>query len=140
MGQPWLLVRVAALLFIVAVRYTIALSDIFEEGKSDKEILDQLLLATRYDKRLLPPVRDADFCCGLQSPEDGNGNSTVNRMQPAPPFHNGINGKQRGPSKHTLFMLMMMPTRSSTQRTYIQNKELVVFLDPNSKLNLALSP
>nr|CAH7756277.1 unnamed protein product [Callosobruchus chinensis] len=57
MGQPWLLVRVAALLFIVAIRYTIALSDIFEEGKSDKEILDQLLLATRYDKRLLPPVR-----------------------------------------------------------------------------------
>ncbi|VEN44251.1 unnamed protein product [Callosobruchus maculatus] len=97
MGQPWLLVRVAALLFIVAIRNTIALSDIFEEGKSDKEILDQLLLATRYDKRLLPPVRDADFCCGLQSPEDGNGNgnSTVNRKQPAPPFHNGINGKQR---------------------------------------------
>lgn len=29
----------------------------FEEGKSDKEILDNLLLATRYDKRLLPPVR-----------------------------------------------------------------------------------
>ncbi|VEN44252.1 unnamed protein product [Callosobruchus maculatus] len=57
MGQPWLLVRVAALLFIVAIRNTIALSDIFEEGKSDKEILDQLLLATRYDKRLLPPVR-----------------------------------------------------------------------------------
>ncbi|XP_011341250.1 glutamate-gated chloride channel isoform X9 [Ooceraea biroi] len=30
--------------------------DIFEEGKSDKEILDNLLLSTRYDKRLLPPV------------------------------------------------------------------------------------
>lgn len=29
----------------------------FEEGKSDKEILDNLLLATRYDKRLLPPVQ-----------------------------------------------------------------------------------
>ncbi|CAG9841083.1 unnamed protein product [Diabrotica balteata] len=29
----------------------------FEEGKSDKEILDNLLKATRYDKRLLPPVR-----------------------------------------------------------------------------------
>lgn len=29
----------------------------FEEGKSDKEILDNLLRATRYDKRLLPPVR-----------------------------------------------------------------------------------
>ncbi|XP_012224296.1 glutamate-gated chloride channel isoform X9 [Linepithema humile] len=31
--------------------------NIFEEGKSDKEILDNLLLATRYDKRLLPPVQ-----------------------------------------------------------------------------------
>ncbi|XP_043601700.1 glutamate-gated chloride channel isoform X12 [Bombus affinis] len=29
----------------------------FEEGKSDKEILDNLLLSTRYDKRLLPPVQ-----------------------------------------------------------------------------------
>ncbi|XP_063702217.1 glutamate-gated chloride channel isoform X9 [Culicoides brevitarsis] len=29
---------------------------IFAEGKSDKEILDQLLKKTRYDKRLLPPV------------------------------------------------------------------------------------
>lgn len=28
----------------------------FAEGKSDKEILDHLLKATRYDKRLLPPV------------------------------------------------------------------------------------
>ncbi|XP_044727932.1 glutamate-gated chloride channel isoform X2 [Chrysoperla carnea] len=28
----------------------------FTEGKSDKEILDDLLLGTRYDKRLLPPV------------------------------------------------------------------------------------
>ncbi|XP_025161684.1 glycine receptor subunit alpha-4 isoform X15 [Harpegnathos saltator] len=31
--------------------------DIFEEGKSDKEILDDLLLSKRYDKRLLPPVQ-----------------------------------------------------------------------------------
>ncbi|KAL0123013.1 hypothetical protein PUN28_007565 [Cardiocondyla obscurior] len=31
--------------------------DIFENGKSDKEILDDLLLGTRYDKRLLPPVQ-----------------------------------------------------------------------------------
>lgn len=29
----------------------------FEDGKSDKEILDNLLRATRYDKRLLPPVQ-----------------------------------------------------------------------------------
>ncbi|KAF7281303.1 hypothetical protein GWI33_004885 [Rhynchophorus ferrugineus] len=68
MGQPWMLVRAAAILLVT--RQTLALSDIFEEGKSDKEILDNLLRATRYDKRLLPPVRDADFCCGLQSPED----------------------------------------------------------------------
>ncbi|XP_012224286.1 glycine receptor subunit alpha-2 isoform X2 [Linepithema humile] len=47
--------------------------NIFEEGKSDKEILDNLLLATRYDKRLLPPVQDADFCCGLRWPGDTTG-------------------------------------------------------------------
>ncbi|XP_014471330.1 PREDICTED: glutamate-gated chloride channel isoform X4 [Dinoponera quadriceps] len=47
--------------------------DIFEEGKSDKEILDNLLLSTRYDKRLLPPVQDADFCCGMRWPGDNTG-------------------------------------------------------------------
>ncbi|XP_070155601.1 pH-sensitive chloride channel 1 isoform X5 [Polyergus mexicanus] len=31
--------------------------NIFEEGKSDKEILDNLLHSSRYDKRLLPPVQ-----------------------------------------------------------------------------------
>ncbi|XP_054279577.1 glutamate-gated chloride channel-like isoform X1 [Macrosteles quadrilineatus] len=31
-------------------------ADIFENGRSDKEILDNLLKQTRYDKRLLPPV------------------------------------------------------------------------------------
>ncbi|XP_055627496.1 glutamate-gated chloride channel isoform X22 [Toxorhynchites rutilus septentrionalis] len=41
----------------------------FTEGKSDKEILDHLLKGSRYDKRLLPPVDDADFCCGMQNPE-----------------------------------------------------------------------
>ncbi|XP_043601718.1 glutamate-gated chloride channel isoform X25 [Bombus affinis] len=45
----------------------------FEEGKSDKEILDNLLLSTRYDKRLLPPVQDADFCCGMRWPGDATG-------------------------------------------------------------------
>ncbi|XP_065156514.1 glutamate-gated chloride channel-like isoform X3 [Atheta coriaria] len=40
------------------------------EGKSDKEFLDELLTSDRYDKRLLPPVRDADFCCGLHRPQD----------------------------------------------------------------------
>ncbi|XP_076395009.1 pH-sensitive chloride channel 1 isoform X9 [Megachile rotundata] len=47
----------------------------FEEGKSDKEILDNLLLSTRYDKRLLPPVQDADFCCGMRWPGDATGSS-----------------------------------------------------------------
>ncbi|XP_075230973.1 pH-sensitive chloride channel 1 isoform X2 [Lycorma delicatula] len=35
---------------------TSSTDDIFENGRSDKEILDALLMATRYDKRLLPPV------------------------------------------------------------------------------------
>ncbi|XP_068909427.1 glutamate-gated chloride channel isoform X18 [Tenebrio molitor] len=56
MGQPWMLVRAAAILLVT--RQTLALSDIFEDGKSDKEILDNLLRATRYDKRLLPPVQE----------------------------------------------------------------------------------
>ncbi|KAJ6644484.1 Glutamate-gated chloride channel, partial [Pseudolycoriella hygida] len=42
---------------------------IFAEGKSDKEILDHLLKNARYDKRLLPPVDDADFCCGMDTPD-----------------------------------------------------------------------
>ncbi|XP_031777686.1 pH-sensitive chloride channel isoform X20 [Nasonia vitripennis] len=48
-------------LCILTLAFTLATivsaEDIFEEGKSDKEILDNLLLATRYDKRLLPPVQ-----------------------------------------------------------------------------------
>ncbi|RZF47819.1 hypothetical protein LSTR_LSTR013144 [Laodelphax striatellus] len=36
--------------------HTTPTDDIFENGRSDKEILDALLMATRYDKRLLPPV------------------------------------------------------------------------------------
>ncbi|XP_031631032.1 glutamate-gated chloride channel isoform X5 [Contarinia nasturtii] len=46
-----------------------SLHPIFAEGKSDKEILDHLLKNSRYDKRLLPPVDDADFCCGMDTPE-----------------------------------------------------------------------
>ncbi|CAG9559987.1 unnamed protein product [Danaus chrysippus] len=45
-------------------------SNFFAAGKSDKEILDNLLKNSRYDKRLLPPVDDPDFCCGLTSPND----------------------------------------------------------------------
>ncbi|XP_023317111.1 glutamate-gated chloride channel isoform X2 [Trichogramma pretiosum] len=54
----------------------VSAEDIFEEGKSDKEILDNLLLATRYDKRLLPPVQDADFCCGMHWPGDSDSDSS----------------------------------------------------------------
>ncbi|XP_026474769.1 glutamate-gated chloride channel [Ctenocephalides felis] len=57
------------LLSVLVCRVSGLASDIFEEGKSDKEILDNLLKNSRYDKRLLPPVQDADFCCGLQSPD-----------------------------------------------------------------------
>ncbi|XP_066582463.1 glutamate-gated chloride channel isoform X11 [Prorops nasuta] len=55
----------SSVIFTVLCILTLALTlvtlvraeDIFEEGKSDKEILDNLLLSTRYDKRLLPPVQ-----------------------------------------------------------------------------------
>ncbi|XP_076630159.1 pH-sensitive chloride channel 1 isoform X25 [Colletes latitarsis] len=68
----------SSLIFTILCILTLALTlvtlvraeDIFEEGKSDKEILDNLLLSTRYDKRLLPPVQDADFCCGMRWPGD----------------------------------------------------------------------
>ncbi|XP_037907702.1 glycine receptor subunit alpha-2 isoform X2 [Hermetia illucens] len=50
---------------------------IFAEGKSDKEILDHLLKNSRYDKRLLPPVDDADFCCGMSSPDMANNLTNV---------------------------------------------------------------
>lgn len=33
----------------------------FENGKSDKEILDDLINSNRYDKRLLPPVDGKKF-------------------------------------------------------------------------------
>lgn len=39
----------------VLSKYGFLLSS-FENGRSDKEILDNLLKQTRYDKRLLPPV------------------------------------------------------------------------------------
>ncbi|XP_031367281.1 glycine receptor subunit alpha-4 [Apis dorsata] len=71
----------SSLIFTILCILTLALTlvtlvraeDIFEDGKSDKEILDNLLLSTRYDKRLLPPVQDADFCCGMRWPGDATG-------------------------------------------------------------------
>ncbi|XP_014597882.1 glycine receptor subunit alpha-4 isoform X7 [Polistes fuscatus] len=72
----------SSLIFTILCILTLALTlaslvraenNIFEEGKSDKEILDDLLQTARYDKRLLPPVQDADFCCGMQWPGDTTG-------------------------------------------------------------------
>ncbi|XP_046743985.1 glutamate-gated chloride channel isoform X13 [Diprion similis] len=75
-----------AILCILTLTLTLATlahaEDIFEEGKSDKEILDNLLLSTRYDKRLLPPVQDADFCCGMRQPSDVA--SLTNQSTPTP--------------------------------------------------------
>ncbi|PBC29407.1 Glutamate-gated chloride channel [Apis cerana cerana] len=47
----------------------------FEDGKSDKEILDNLLLSTRYDKRLLPPVQE---CNGRRDGTEMERTLTVN--------------------------------------------------------------
>ncbi|XP_071050936.1 glutamate-gated chloride channel isoform X3 [Onthophagus taurus] len=65
MGQNWVLVGFGtALLFIITFHNTVdSSSEIFGEGKSDKEILDDLLQVTRYDKRLLPPVTDTSRIC-----------------------------------------------------------------------------
>ncbi|XP_063226556.1 glutamate-gated chloride channel isoform X4 [Bacillus rossius redtenbacheri] len=68
MGVPWELVQVAALVVVAAWR--VGGSDFMYENKSDKEILDDLLVRERYDKRLRPTVDDADFCCGMTSPSD----------------------------------------------------------------------
>ncbi|KAK9720678.1 Neurotransmitter-gated ion-channel ligand binding domain [Popillia japonica] len=65
MGKIWILFSV-----VVLLTQQISSDDIFSEGKSDKEILDSLLQNGRYDKRLLPPVTDADLCCGLHTPEE----------------------------------------------------------------------
>ncbi|RVE52889.1 hypothetical protein evm_002546 [Chilo suppressalis] len=56
-NMGWSCVVARAVAFILMVTGVSALtSDIFAAGKSDKEILDNLLKNSRYDKRLLPPV------------------------------------------------------------------------------------
>ncbi|XP_018327652.1 glutamate-gated chloride channel isoform X5 [Agrilus planipennis] len=55
MGRAWLQIG-AAVFFLITMRICCADNDIFAEGKSDKEILDDLLKPSRYDRRLLPPV------------------------------------------------------------------------------------
>ncbi|XP_031766200.1 glutamate-gated chloride channel isoform X12 [Galleria mellonella] len=53
----WSCVVACAVAFFLMLNKVSALtSDIFAAGKSDKEILDNLLKNSRYDKRLLPPV------------------------------------------------------------------------------------
>ncbi|XP_029157188.1 glutamate-gated chloride channel isoform X3 [Nylanderia fulva] len=69
--------------------------DIFEEGKSDKEILDNLLLSTRYDKRLLPPVEDADFCCGMRWPGDTTGLTNQSSI-----FSNDLQNQNKNQNKN----------------------------------------
>ncbi|CAH2105705.1 unnamed protein product [Euphydryas editha] len=55
MGWSCVVARVVAFLLMLS-RASALTSDIFAAGKSDKEILDNLLKNSRYDKRLLPPV------------------------------------------------------------------------------------
>uniref|UniRef100_A0A2A4J638 Glutamate-gated chloride channel n=1 Tax=Heliothis virescens TaxID=7102 RepID=A0A2A4J638_HELVI len=55
MGWSCVVARVVAI-FLMLSRASALTSDIFAAGKSDKEILDNLLKNSRYDKRLLPPV------------------------------------------------------------------------------------
>ncbi|XP_023946189.1 glutamate-gated chloride channel isoform X9 [Bicyclus anynana] len=55
MGWSCVVARAVAVLLMLS-RVSALTSDIFAAGKSDKEILDNLLKNSRYDKRLLPPV------------------------------------------------------------------------------------
>nr|WRQ72437.1 glutamate-gated chloride channel-b [Spodoptera exigua] len=55
MGWSCVVARAVAI-FLMLSRASALTSDVFAAGKSDKEILDNLLKNSRYDKRLLPPV------------------------------------------------------------------------------------
>ncbi|XP_028025811.1 glutamate-gated chloride channel isoform X28 [Bombyx mandarina] len=55
MGWSCVVARAVAFILMLG-KISAFTSDIFAAGKSDKEILDNLLKNTRYDKRLLPPV------------------------------------------------------------------------------------
>ncbi|XP_072939510.1 glycine receptor subunit alpha-2 isoform X7 [Epargyreus clarus] len=85
----WSCVVGRAVAFILMLSRVSALtSDIFAAGKSDKEILDNLLKNSRYDKRLLPPVDDPEFCCGLTSPNDSLAQNTIGLSSLRPRSHN----------------------------------------------------
>ncbi|KAL5235474.1 hypothetical protein ACI65C_002884 [Semiaphis heraclei] len=70
MERIWRLLQAASFLVPLLQNVLSDSSDVFENGKSDKEILDNLVNPNRYDKRLLPPVDDQDFCCGMKTPQD----------------------------------------------------------------------
>ncbi|XP_053603669.1 glutamate-gated chloride channel subunit beta isoform X8 [Plodia interpunctella] len=85
----WSCVVARAVAFSLMLSMVSALtSDIFAAGKSDKEILDNLLKNSRYDKRLLPPVDDPEFCCGLTSPNDSLAQNKVGFSSLRPRSHN----------------------------------------------------
>ncbi|XP_047022001.1 glutamate-gated chloride channel isoform X7 [Helicoverpa zea] len=87
MGWSCVVARVVAI-FLMLSRASALTSDIFAAGKSDKEILDNLLKNSRYDKRLLPPVDDPEFCCGLTSPNDSLAQNNVGLSSLRPRSHN----------------------------------------------------
>ncbi|XP_073942990.1 glutamate-gated chloride channel-like isoform X1 [Choristoneura fumiferana] len=87
MGWTCIVARAVAF-FLMLNRASALTSDIFAAGKSDKEILDNLLKNSRYDKRLLPPVDDPEFCCGLTSPNDSLAQNRVGLSSLRPRSHN----------------------------------------------------
>ncbi|XP_035438191.1 glutamate-gated chloride channel isoform X6 [Spodoptera frugiperda] len=87
MGWSCVVARAVAI-FLMLSRASALTSDIFAAGKSDKEILDNLLKNSRYDKRLLPPVDDPEFCCGLTSPNDSLAQNNVGLSSLRPRSHN----------------------------------------------------
>ncbi|XP_069358278.1 glutamate-gated chloride channel isoform X5 [Maniola hyperantus] len=87
MGWSCVVARAVAVLLMLS-RASALTSDIFAAGKSDKEILDNLLKNSRYDKRLLPPVDDPEFCCGLTSPNDTLNQNNIGLPSLRPRSHN----------------------------------------------------
>ncbi|XP_052740811.1 glutamate-gated chloride channel isoform X5 [Bicyclus anynana] len=87
MGWSCVVARAVAVLLMLS-RVSALTSDIFAAGKSDKEILDNLLKNSRYDKRLLPPVDDPEFCCGLTSPNDTDNQNNIGLPSLRPRSHN----------------------------------------------------
>ncbi|XP_063377063.1 glutamate-gated chloride channel isoform X16 [Cydia fagiglandana] len=87
MGWSCIVARIVAF-FLMLNQVSALTSDIFAAGKSDKEILDNLLKNSRYDKRLLPPVDDPEFCCGLTSPNDSLAQNRVGLSSLRPRSHN----------------------------------------------------